>query len=50
MSGATIGVAALGAVFAFAGSGALGLRLAMALRGAVQIAAAAAAWIATRGA
>jgi EmrB/QacA subfamily drug resistance transporter len=46
MSGATIGVAALGAVFAFAGGGPSGLRLAMLLGGAVQVTSAACAWIA----
>ncbi len=49
MSGATIGVAALGAVFAFAGGEPFGLRLAMLLGGAVQIVAAASAWATARG-
>ncbi len=49
MSGATIGVAVLGAAFAFAGGGAVGLRLAMLLGGAAQITAAGGAWIAARG-
>jgi MFS transporter, DHA2 family, methylenomycin A resistance protein len=48
MSGATIGVAALGAVFALAGGGAGGLAVAMALGGIAQIAAAASAWRTTR--
>ncbi|HYZ24340.1 MAG TPA: hypothetical protein VE690_19485, partial [Rhodopila sp.] len=46
MAGATIGVAALGAVFAFAGEGAAGLRMAMLLGGAVQIAGGATALVA----
>jgi EmrB/QacA subfamily drug resistance transporter len=48
MSGATIGVATLGAVFAFAGGGAFGLTLAMLLGGAVQVGSALAAWVTTR--
>ncbi len=48
MAGATIGVAVLGAVFALGGGGAEGLRLAMLLGGAVQLAAAATAWTTTR--
>ena len=48
MAGATIGVAALGAVFALAGGGAGGLRLAMLLGGALQVAAALSAWTTTR--
>lgn len=45
MVGATIGVAVLGAVFAAFDGGATGLRLAMTLGGAVQLAGAAVAWI-----
>ena len=48
MSGATIGVATLGAVFAIAGGGADGMRLALWLGGAIQLAAAASAWTITR--
>jgi predicted MFS family arabinose efflux permease len=48
MAGATIGVAALGAVFAFAGEGVAGLRVAMLLGGAVQLAGGATAWVAGR--
>lgn len=44
MSGATIGVAALGAVFAIAGGGASGLRLGLTVGGVAQIAAGASAW------
>ncbi|HET7313797.1 MAG TPA: hypothetical protein VFJ08_05550 [Salinisphaera sp.] len=44
MVGATLGVAALGAVFAFAGGGFPGLRAALLIGGAVQLAAAAVAW------
>jgi EmrB/QacA subfamily drug resistance transporter len=44
MAGATVGVAALGSVFAVAGGGPGGLRLAMFIGGAVQLAAAAIAW------
>ena len=47
LAGATIGVAVLGAVFALAGAGPHGLAVAMLLGGAIQIAAAAAAWMAT---
>jgi MFS transporter, DHA2 family, methylenomycin A resistance protein len=47
MAGATVGVAVLGAVFAFAGGGSGGLTLAMALGGAAQMAAAAGAWSTT---
>jgi MFS transporter, DHA2 family, methylenomycin A resistance protein len=47
MAGATIGVAVLGAAFALAGGGPSGLAVAMLLGGAVQIAAAATAWITT---
>jgi MFS transporter, DHA2 family, methylenomycin A resistance protein len=47
LAGATIGVAVLGAVFAVAGAGPLGLAVAMLLGGAIQIGAAAAAWMAT---
>lgn len=45
MAGATIGVAILGAVFAMAGGGPAGLRLAMLLGSLVQIACAAMAWM-----
>ena len=48
MSGATIGVAALGAVFALSGGAAGGLTVAMTLGGVAQIAAAVSAWRATR--
>jgi EmrB/QacA subfamily drug resistance transporter len=48
MAGATIGVAVLGAAFAFAHGGPDGLRLAMLLGGLVQIACAAVAWATTR--
>lgn len=48
MAGATIGVAVLGAVFALAGGGPSGLRLAMLLGGVIQLAAAAIAWTTTR--
>jgi EmrB/QacA subfamily drug resistance transporter len=48
MSGATIGVAVLGAVFALGGGSESGLRLAMLIGGALQLVAAAAAWTATR--
>ena len=44
MAGATIGVAGLGSVFAFAGGGEAGLRAAMLFGGAVQLACAAFAW------
>ncbi|MCT7311960.1 MFS transporter [Ralstonia sp. CHL-2022] len=44
MSGATLGVAILGAVYAVCGSGAPGLRVAMLCGGAVQLACAAVAW------
>ncbi|CAJ0807383.1 Multidrug resistance protein Stp [Ralstonia psammae] len=44
MSGATLGVAILGAVYAVYGSGAPGLRVAMLCGGAVQLACAAVAW------
>jgi EmrB/QacA subfamily drug resistance transporter len=50
MAGATIGVAVLGALFALAGGGPVGLRLAMLIGGAAQVGAAAAAWATTRGA
>jgi MFS transporter, DHA2 family, methylenomycin A resistance protein len=49
MAGATIGVAVLGAVFAVRGGGASGLRLAMLIGGALQVAAAVSAWTTTRG-
>jgi DHA2 family methylenomycin A resistance protein-like MFS transporter len=45
MSGATIGVALLGAIFATAGGDAGGLRFAMIVGGVVQIASAAIAWV-----
>ncbi len=48
MAGATIGVAVLGAIYALAGGGAAGLRLAMLLGGATQIVCAAGAWLSTR--
>ena len=48
MAGATIGVAVLGAIYALVEGGADGLRLAMAAGGAVQLAGAAAAWMAMR--
>jgi MFS family permease len=48
MAGATIGVAVLGAVYALAGGGADGLRLAMLLGGGTQIACAASAWLSMR--
>ncbi|MDR3099742.1 MAG: MFS transporter [Paraburkholderia sp.] len=48
MAGATIGVAVLGAVFAVAHGGPDGLRLAMFLGAAVQLACAAVAWTTTR--
>ncbi|WP_211886348.1 MFS transporter [Plastoroseomonas hellenica] len=48
MVGATIGVAVLGSLFALADGGVTGLRLAMLLGAAVQLAAAAVAWITTR--
>jgi len=48
MAGATIGVAVLGAVYALAGGGADGLRLAMLLGGGAQIACAASAWLSMR--
>jgi DHA2 family methylenomycin A resistance protein-like MFS transporter len=48
MAGATIGVAMLGAVYALAGGGANGLRLAMLLGGGAQIACAASAWLSMR--
>lgn len=48
MAGATIGVAVLGAVYALAGGGADGLRLAMLLGGSAQIACAASAWLSMR--
>ena len=44
MAGATIGVAVLGSVFAFAGGDEPGLRAAMLLGGGVQLACAAFAW------
>lgn len=44
MSGATLGVAMLGALYAVCGSGASGLRVAMLCGGAVQLACAAVAW------
>jgi hypothetical protein len=44
MTGATLGVAILGAVYAVCGSGASGLRVAMLCGGAVQLACAAVAW------
>ncbi|MDE2204417.1 MAG: MFS transporter [Burkholderiaceae bacterium] len=44
MSGATLGVAMLGAVYAACGSGAAGLRVAMLCGGLVQLACAAVAW------
>ncbi len=44
MSGATIGVAILGAVYALVGGGVGGLRLAMLLGGLAQVSAAAIAW------
>jgi DHA2 family methylenomycin A resistance protein-like MFS transporter len=44
MSGATIGVAILGAVFALFGGGLEGLRLALLLGGGAQVTAAAIAW------
>ena len=47
LADATIGVAVLGAVFALAGAGPHGLAVAMLLGGTIQIAAAAAAWMAT---
>jgi MFS transporter, DHA2 family, methylenomycin A resistance protein len=48
MGGATIGVAVLGALFAMAGGGPQGLRLAMLLGALVQLSSAAALWAATR--
>lgn len=48
MAGATIGVAVLGAVYALAGGGTDGLRLAMLLGGGTQIACAASAWLSMR--
>ncbi len=48
MIGATLGVAVLGSTFAIAGGHGLGLRPAMLLGGAVQLAGAAAAWLALR--
>jgi DHA2 family methylenomycin A resistance protein-like MFS transporter len=48
MTGATIGVAVLGAVFALAHGGSDGLRLSMLFGGVVQILCAAAAWMTTR--
>jgi MFS transporter, DHA2 family, methylenomycin A resistance protein len=48
MSGASIGVAVLGAVFAIAQGGAPGLRVAMTLGGLAQVAAASFAWASTR--
>ncbi|WP_218578158.1 MFS transporter [Vineibacter terrae] len=48
MSGATIGVALLGTLHGLAGGGTAGLRLAMLLGAAVQLACAATAWVATR--
>lgn len=48
MAGATIGVAVMGAVFAMLQGGVPGLRGAMLLGGAVQLAAAATAWTMTR--
>jgi hypothetical protein len=47
-AGATIGVAVLGAVFAIGHGGSEGLRLAMLLGGGVQLASAAAMWIAAK--
>ena len=47
MAGATLGVAVLGAVFALAGGGTVGLRLAMLVGGGAQLAAAASAWTTT---
>jgi EmrB/QacA subfamily drug resistance transporter len=48
MSGATIGVAILGAIYALAGDGLSGLRIALLLGGGAQVTAAAIAWRATR--
>ncbi|HEY2872997.1 MAG TPA: MFS transporter [Reyranella sp.] len=48
MAGATIGVAVLGAIYALAGGGVNGLRLAMLLGGGAQIACAASAWLSMR--
>jgi MFS transporter, DHA2 family, methylenomycin A resistance protein len=48
MVGATVGVAALGAVYAMFGNGPEGLRFAMILGGAAQLSGAAYAWISTR--
>lgn len=48
MTGATIGIAVLGAVYAVAHGGTDGLRFAMFLGGIVQISCAAVAWITTR--
>jgi MFS family permease len=48
MIGATLGVAVLGAVFAAWGGGGAGLRVALALGGAVQLAGAGAAWATIR--
>jgi MFS transporter, DHA2 family, methylenomycin A resistance protein len=50
MVGATVGVAILGAVFAFLEGGPDGLRAAMIFGGLVQIACAAVAWTTTRSA
>jgi MFS transporter, DHA2 family, methylenomycin A resistance protein len=47
LAGATIGVAVLGAVFALAGAGTRGLAVAMLLGGAIEIAVAATASMAT---
>jgi EmrB/QacA subfamily drug resistance transporter len=48
MAGATLGVAILGAIYAFAGGGSAGLVLAMIAGGLVQIASAAMAWVTMR--
>jgi MFS transporter, DHA2 family, methylenomycin A resistance protein len=48
MAGATIGVAVVGAIYALAGGGTNGLRLAMLLGGSTQIACAAIAWLSMR--
>jgi hypothetical protein len=45
MTGATVGVAALGAAYALMHGGPAGLRVAMLVGGGVQLASAAAAWI-----
>lgn len=49
MTGATLGVAILGTLFAIAHGGPAGLRLAMVLGGLVQVICAAMAWTTTRG-